>query len=84
MESNNHSRQESKCPFAAFIPPYPTPHKTKSSFLLRFFRGWHSWLHVLFEKSYSMQMGEIRQPGGSVYMVNEPKWVRHVLVDEAA
>ena len=31
-----------------------------------------------------MQMGEIRQPGGTVFMVNEPKWVRHVLVEEAA
>ena len=78
------SGNESRCPFAPFIPPYPKPHKSKSSFLLRFFRGWHSWLHVLFEKSYSMQMGEIHQPGGSVYMVNEPKWVRHVLVDEAS
>ena len=77
-------KAEPRCPFSAFIPPYPKPHKTKSSFLLRFFRGWHSWLHVLFEKSYSMQMGEIRQPGGTVFMVNEPKWVRHVLVDEAA
>jgi cytochrome P450 len=28
-------------------------------------------------------MGEIRQPGGSVFMVNEPKWVKHILVDEA-
>lgn len=75
--------KESRCPFAAFIPPYPKPHKTKSSFFLRFIRGWHSWLHVLFEKSYSMQMGEIRQPGGRVFMVNEPKWVQHVLVNNA-
>ena len=73
----------SRCPFAPFIPPYPKPHKTKSSFFLRFFRGWHSWLHVLFEKSYSMRMGEIRQPGGTVFMVNEPSWVRHILVGEA-
>jgi cytochrome P450 len=76
--------EKSRCPFAAFIPPYPKPHKNKSSFFLRFFRGWHSWLHVLFEKSYSMKMGEIRQPGGVVFMINEPKWVRHVLVEEAA
>lgn len=31
-----------------------------------------------------MQMGEIRQPGGRVFMVNEPKWVRHVLVENAS
>jgi len=65
-----------------FTPPYPTPHKSKSSFLLRFFRGWHSWLHVLFERSYRMKMGELRQPGFKVYMVNEPKLVRKVMVDE--
>ena len=82
-ESESAAARVSRCPFAAFIPPYPKPHKTKSSFFLRFFRGWHSWLHVLFEKSYSMRMGEIRQPGGSVFMVNEPKWVKHILVDEA-
>ena len=82
-ESESAEGRVSRCPFAAFIPPYPKPHKTKSSFFLRFFRGWHSWLHVLFEKSYSMRMGEIRQPGGSVFMVNEPKWVKHILVDEA-
>lgn len=65
-----------------FIPPYPKPHKTKSSFILRFFRGWHSWLHVLFERSYKMKMGHIKQPGLDIYMVNEPKLVRRVLVDE--
>jgi cytochrome P450 len=78
---NQQNGHESRCPFAPFIPPYPKPHKNKSSFILRFVRGWHSWLHVLFEKSYSMQMGEISQPGGRVFMVNEPKWVRHVLVE---
>ena len=63
-----------------FKPPYPTPHKTKSSFFLRFFRGWHSWLDVLFEKSYSMKMGEFSQPGMKVYMVNDPDWVSKILV----
>lgn len=65
-----------------FIPPYPEPHRNKSSFLLRFFRGWHSWLHVLFEKSYCMKMGHIRQPGLDLFMVNEPKLVRRILVEE--
>jgi cytochrome P450 len=70
------------CPFH-FSPPYPRPHKDKSSFLLRFLRGWRSWLDVLFEKSYRMKMGHFRQPGLDVYMVNEPRWVRHVLVEDA-
>jgi cytochrome P450 len=63
-----------------FIPPYPIPHKTKSSFLLRFFRGWRSWLDVLFEKSYSMKMGQFSQPGMTAYMVNDPDWVKKILV----
>lgn len=63
-----------------FKPPYPTPHKTKSSFLLRFLRGWRSWLDVLFEKSYSMKMGQFSQPGMTAYMVNDPEWVKKILV----
>jgi cytochrome P450 len=65
----------------AFIPPYPKPHKTKSSFVLRFLRGWNSWLDVLFERSYKMKMGQIRQPGMDVYMVNDKDWVRTILGD---
>lgn len=64
-----------------FTPPYPKPHKSKSSFILRFLRGWHSWLHVLFERSYSMKMGQIRQPGMTAYMVNDKDWVRTILSD---
>ncbi len=67
----------------AFIPPYPKPHKNKSSLILRFIRGWHSWLHVLFEKSYSMKMGHVRQRGTDVYIVNEPSLVKRILVTEA-
>jgi cytochrome P450 len=68
----------------AFTPPYPRPHKSKSSLLLRFFRGWHSWLHVLFEKSYCMKMGHVHQRGVDVYMVNEPSWVRRILEENAS
>ena len=67
----------------AFTPPYPQPHKSKSSFFWRFIRGWHSWLHVLFEKSYSMKMGHVHQRGKDLYMVNEPSLVRRILVTEA-
>jgi cytochrome P450 len=66
----------------AFTPPYPCPHKTKSSFVLRFVRGWHSWLHILFERSYRMKMGKARFVGGTLYMVNEPKYVRQMLQEE--
>jgi cytochrome P450 len=65
----------------SFTPPYPKPHDSKSSFLLRFVRGWRSWLDVLFARSYRMKMGHYRQPGLDVYMVNEPCWVRRILVE---
>ncbi|MGV3654572.1 MAG: cytochrome P450 [Noviherbaspirillum sp.] len=66
-----------------FCPPYPRPHKNKSSFLLRFLRGWKSWLHVLFERSYSMKMGHVSQPGMDLYMMNDPEWVQKILSDPA-
>ena len=62
-----------------FTPPYPCPNKNKSSFFLRFFRGWRSWLDALFERSYRMKMGQYRLPGLKVYMVNEPTLVRQIL-----
>lgn len=64
-----------------FQPPYPKPHVRKSSFLLRFLRGWNSWIDVLFERSYSMKMGKISQPGMDIYMVNDADWVRRILGD---
>lgn len=66
----------------AFTPPYPCPHKTKSSFVMRFVRGWHSWLHILFERSYKMKMGQISLIWGDIFMVNEPKLVRRMLQEE--
>lgn len=65
-----------------FTPPYPKPHKTKSSFLTRFIRGWHNWLEVLFERSYSMKMGRVRVFGFDTFMVNDPKWVSKILVEQ--
>lgn len=64
-----------------FSPPYPKPHKHKSSLILRFLRGWNSWLDVLFERSYSMKMGQISQFGMQVFMVNDAEWVRRILND---
>lgn len=67
-----------------FTPPYPVPHKSKSGFLTRFLRGWHSWLHVLFEKSYTMKLGEVHIPALSFYVANELPLVRRVLEEEVA
>jgi cytochrome P450 len=65
-----------------FIPPYPKPHTSKSSFTKRLIRGLHSWIDVLFEKSYSMKMGHIKQPNFDLYMVNDTDLVKKILIDE--
>ena len=65
-----------------FIPPYPIPHKNKNSLLKRFFKGQISWLHTLFEKSYTMKMGEIKLPRVNFFIVNETSLVKKIMVDE--
>jgi cytochrome P450 len=69
---------------ALFCPHYPQPSPSRVGNLLRFFKARHSWLHALFERSYRMKMGEVNLLGRHVYMVNEPRWVRHVMVDAVA
>lgn len=62
-----------------FTPPYPQPPRTKRGLIKRFLRGWHSWIHVLFDKSYTMKMGEIRLPGRTMYIANELRLVDQIL-----
>ncbi len=64
-------------------PVYPKPKKNKASVLWTFFGKRRSWLDGLYERSYRMKMGEVHLPGLALYMVNEPKLVRQVLVDDA-
>jgi len=66
-----------------FCPHYPAPARRRPSALRMFFSKRRSWLDALYERSYSMKMGEVHLPGMDLYMVNEPTLVRHVLVDEA-
>ncbi len=62
-----------------FVPPFPDPHPRKSSLFWRFVRGWNSWIHVLFAKSYTMKMGEIRTPGLHMYIANELTLVKRIM-----
>jgi cytochrome P450 len=66
-----------------FCPAYPKPRPSKASKLLLFFSARHSWMDTLYERSYSMQMGEVHLPGMDMYMVNEPQLVRQVLQEQA-
>jgi cytochrome P450 len=69
---------EPECPF---IPPYPQPLKTKAGLLRRFVIGWNSWVHTLFERSYTMKMGLVRMPRLKLYVVNDLDIVTRVLDD---
>ncbi len=66
-----------------FCPHYPAPAKKRPSAWRMFFSKRRSWLDALYERSYSMKMGEVHLPGMDLYMVNEPALVRHVMVDAA-
>jgi cytochrome P450 len=67
-----------KCPF---IPPFPEPLKTKAGLLRRFMIGWNSWVHTLFERSYTMKMGLVSLPRLKLYVVNDLDIVGPVLDD---
>lgn len=65
-----------QCPF------HPKPHTNKASLFTTFFLKRRSWLDGLFEKSYSMKMGRVKMPGLDLHVVNDPKEVRRMMVDE--
>ncbi|MEO5671130.1 MAG: cytochrome P450 [Ramlibacter sp.] len=67
-----------------FCPAYPKPRRSRASTLLMFFSARRSWMDALYERSYSMQMGEVHIPGLDMYMVNEPALVRRVMTEQAA
>ncbi len=66
-----------------FCPAYPRPHRKRPSLLWMFFGKRRSWLDGLYERSYSMKMGEVHLPGVDLYMVNEPALVRQILSERA-
>src|SRR6202007_2650545 len=43
--------------------------------------GWTSWIHTLFERSYTMKMGEIHLPKLDFYIANEISIVERVMTD---
>lgn len=65
-----------------FCPVYPTPKARRASLLKLFFSARYSWLDSLFERSYTMHLGEVHLPSLDLYMVNEPALVHRVLIEE--
>lgn len=66
-----------------FCPVYPKPHPEKASKLRMFLHARRSWMDALFERSYSMQMGEVHLPGVDLYMVNDTKEIKRVMQTQA-
>lgn len=58
-----------------FIPPFPKPLKSKAGLIRRFLIGRSSWIHTLFEKSYTLKLGRTRLPRLTFFVVGEPSLV---------
>jgi cytochrome P450 len=69
---------------SAFCPVYPPPRKTKAPVWKAFFSARHSWLDTLYERSYAMHMGQVSLINSTLFMVNEPACVHHVLSEAVA
>ncbi|EMX1719466.1 cytochrome P450 [Campylobacter jejuni] len=65
----------SECPF------FPKPYKNKASTLLTFLLKRRSWLDGLYERSYKMQTGYVKMPNFDLYVINDTKEVKRMMVD---
>lgn len=65
-----------QCPF------HPNPVKNKAGLFFTFFKKRRSWLDGLYERSYKMKMGRVKMPGLDLYVVNDPKEVKKIMVDK--
>lgn len=65
-----------QCPF------FPKPYKNKASTLLTFLLKRRSWLDGLYERSYKMQTGYVKMPNFDLYVINDTKEVKRMMVDE--
>ncbi|EAL7652361.1 cytochrome P450 [Campylobacter jejuni] len=66
----------SECPF------FPKPYKNKASTLLTFLLKRRSWLDGLYERSYKMQTGYVKMPNFDLYVINDTKEVKRMMVDD--
>lgn len=65
-----------QCPF------HPAPIKTKMGLLATFLFKRRSWLDGLYERSYKMSVGHVKMPNLDLYVVNDPKQVKRIMIDE--
>ncbi|MDQ7046265.1 MAG: cytochrome P450 [Sulfurovum sp.] len=63
-------------------PYYPKPISNKASIFTRYFKNNRSWLDSLYERSYTMKMGEFKVPLLKIFLPNEPELIRRIMVSE--
>lgn len=63
-------------------PHYPKPVTHKISALMTLFKKNRSWLDGLYERSYTMRMGQVNLPRVTLFIPNEPDLIHRVLVAE--
>lgn len=63
-----------------YTPPYPKPNKSKVNLIFRFIKGFHSWTHVLFNRSYKMKLGHVKLFKNNFYFANEPDLINKIMV----
>src|SRR5688572_2386959 len=65
-----------------FLPPKPESHQRKLSVFRRLSKVRNSALAVVYDRSYSMHLGDVWTPLRMVYFVNQPELVERILVKE--
>ena len=65
-----------------FIPPFPQPQVKKISFFKRLSHGVDDWLKVVYEKSYTLKLGEAKLPALTMFTVGEAGFVNEILYNK--
>ena len=68
-------------PETRFTPPYPAPLKRRPNWLRYALLSRQSWMHAIFERSYTMKMGEFPLPRLNFFVANEPELVAEFMDD---
>lgn len=63
-------------------PIFPEPSEKKVSIFKIFSNKTRSWMDALYKRSYNMKMGEYRLPTSKLFMVNDLKEVKKMMVEK--
>jgi cytochrome P450 len=59
---------------------FPEPSEKRASLFKIFFKKSRSWMDALYSRSYNMKMGEIQLPTSKLFMVNDLKEVKKIMI----